>query len=142
MTLRGLKDGAGVLLGKVLFNAVDRHLTSMIPIPALPGGMDGVVKSLITAAAGSFALNFAPKRFVSPDIQRMAIAGMYVGLVSSLAQRFLPAQVTSYLGEYDILAGNYNGLGSYAQPRAITPARGMGSYPQPEFEGEQYAFGG
>ncbi len=132
--MRGLVDAGLVTGGKVVTNlgarAIPASLTAMLP------GMAGdVVKGLGVATIVAIAAG----KVLGGDKARMVSAGAYQAVLESVLRTVNVPMVSTALGEYDIMANNYNGLGSYPRPVAALPA-GVGSYPTPQFEGEQYAY--
>jgi len=130
--LRGATDAAWVTGGKVANNVVSGYLPFTLPLPGMAGDL---VKKLGIATIVSWGAG----RFLSADRARLVTAGAFQSLVEGVIRQLNVPILSTALGEYDILANNYNGLGLYPRP-ALPASTGLNAYPSAEFEGEQYAY--
>lgn len=133
--MRGMTDALMVTGGKVANNLVAKNLPFSLPLPGIAGD---VVKALGVATLVSYGAG----KFLSGDKARMVSAGAFQSVVEGLVRGLNIPMVSTALGEYDILGNSYNGLGAYARPMIapVVSRGGMGAYPAPEFEGEQFAY--
>lgn len=133
--MRGLMDAGFVTGGKVATNLATRAIPFKLPLPGIAGD---VVKGLGVASVISIAASKLLKGGGGINA-RMISAGAFQAVLESVLRTVNVPMVSTALGEYDILANNYNGLGNYPRPVTALPA-GMGNYPTPQFEGEQFAY--